>query len=295
MQEKRRASMRSEAHNTDCIEFMRSLPDKCFSLAVCDPPYGKGNDESLVGGVRFGQRFDKYFTPSRGGQKITAKPTSKRFGGWFRRYDKPLEQTQWRTQGTLLHTDSAESHGQRDTKLLGGGKSEAPKWDVAPPQEFFDELFRVSCNQIIWGGNYFSLPPTRCFLVWKKHIPETFSMAMCEYAWTSFTGNAKVFEFTSLRGAHSGKFHPTEKPQELYGWIYRNYVNEGDTVFDPMMGSQASRIVAAKMGIDYVGCEIDEYYYAKGCEFFDREVNGINPTAEGSKIIQQSLFDREQE
>ena len=98
MQEKRRASMRSEAHNTDCIEFMRSLPDKCFSLAVCDPPYGKGNDESLVGGVRFGQRFDKYFAPSRGGQKITAKPTSKRFGGWFRRYDKPLEQTAGRTE-----------------------------------------------------------------------------------------------------------------------------------------------------------------------------------------------------
>ena len=187
------------------------------------------------------------------------------------------------------------SRGTRETRYRGGGKSEAPKWDVAPPQEFFDELFRVSCNQIIWGGNYFSLPPTRCFLVWKKHIPETFSMAMCEYAWTSFTGNAKVFEFTSQRGAHSGKFHPTEKPQELYGWIYRNYVNEGDTVFDPMMGSQASRIVAAKMGIDYVGCEIDEYYYTKGCEFFDREVNGINPTAEGSKIIQQSLFDREQE
>ena len=65
--------MRSEAHNTDCIEFMRSLPDKCFSLAVCDPPYGKGNDESLVGGrVRFGQIFDKYFTPSRGG--VNPKP-----------------------------------------------------------------------------------------------------------------------------------------------------------------------------------------------------------------------------
>ena len=153
----------------------------------------------------------------------------------------------------------------------------------------------MSRNQIIWGGNYFFLPPTRCFLVWKKHIPETFSMAMCGSAWTSFTGNAKVFEFTSQRGAHSGKFHPTEKPQELYGWIYRNYVKDGDTVFDPMMGSQARRIVAAKMGIDYVGCEIDEYYYTKGCEFFDREVNGINPTAEGSKIIQQSLFDREQE
>ena len=92
MQAKRRAGMRSEAHNTDCIEFMRSLPDKCFSLAVCDPPYGKGNDESLVGGGRF--------------------------GGTCRRYDKPVEQTQWRTQGTLLHTDSAEAHGKRDT---GGG------------------------------------------------------------------------------------------------------------------------------------------------------------------------------
>ena len=120
MQEKRRASMRSEAHNTDCIEFMRSLPDKCFSLAVCDPPYGKGNDESLVGGgYDSGRDSTNISLPS--GARITAKPTSKRFGGWFRRYDKPLEQTQWRTEGTLLHTDSAESHGQRDTKLLGGG------------------------------------------------------------------------------------------------------------------------------------------------------------------------------
>ena len=131
MQKKRRESMRSEAHNTDCIEFMRSLPDKCFSLAVCDPPYGKGNDESLVGGgVRFGQRFDKYFTPS--GARITDNPTSKRFEGLFRRYDKPLEQTQWRTQGTLLHTDSAEPHGQRDTKLLGGGQIRSPEMGCRP-------------------------------------------------------------------------------------------------------------------------------------------------------------------
>lgn len=68
-------------------------------------------------------------------------------------------------------------------------------WDEAPRQEFFDELFRVSRRQIIWGGNYFSLPPTRCFLVWKKlTISESFSMAMAEYAWTSFADNAKVFE-----------------------------------------------------------------------------------------------------
>ena len=115
---------------------------------------------------------------------------------------------------------------------------------------FFDELFRVSKNQIIWGGNYFSLPPTRCFLVWKKtNIAEGFSMAMCEYAWTSFKGNAKVFDYSSLRKDNSGKFHPTEKPQELYAWTYKLFVDKNQTVFDPMMGSQASRVVAYKWGL----------------------------------------------
>ena len=116
-------------------------------------------------------------------------------------------------------------------------------------------------------------------------------MAMCEYAWTSFTGNAKVFEHTSLRNAHSGKFHPTEKPQELYGWIYRNFLEDGQTVFDPMMGSQASRAAAFKMGIDYVGCEIDKYYFDKGCEWFERECHDITKTASGKIIIEQTLFD----
>lgn len=115
-------------------------------------------------------------------------------------------------------------------------------------------------------------------------------MAQAEYAWTSFTGNAKVFEHTSLRNNHSGKFHPTEKPQELYGWIYRNFVEGGQTIFDPMMGSQASRVAAYKMGIDYVGCEIDEYYYNKGCDFFERECLGITRGDNGHKIIQQDLF-----
>ena len=115
-------------------------------------------------------------------------------------------------------------------------------------------------------------------------------MAMCEYAWTSFKGNAKVFEYPSLRNKHSGKFHPTEKPQELYGWIYRNYVKEGQTIFDPMMGSQASRIAAYKMGIDYVGCEIDKYFFDKGCEFFNRECKGEIKNKAGKTIIQTMLF-----
>lgn len=193
-------------------------------------------------------------------------------------------------ENAITHRFQGGTWATRYKVQTGGGISEAPTWDVAPPQEFFDELFRVSKNQIIWGGNYFTLPPTRCFLVWKKHIPETFSMAMCEYAWTSFTGNAKVFECPSLRGKHSGKFHPTEKPLALYGWIYRNYVKKGQTVFDPMMGSQASRIAAYMMDIDYVGCEIDKYYFKKGCEWFNRECHGVIKTQGGRKIIEQTLF-----
>lgn len=190
-------------------------------------------------------------------------------------------------------TGFKEELGRQDTvsQRGGGTKLEAPTWDVAPPQLFFDELFRVSKNQIIWGGNYFSLPPTRCFLVWKKtNIAEGFSMAMCEYAWTSFKGNAKVFDYSSLRKENSGKFHPTEKPQELYAWTYKLFVDKNQTVFDPMMGSQASRVVAYKMGIDYIGCEIDKYYFDKGCEFFNRECLGTKKTENGKSITQLNLF-----
>ena len=82
-------------------------------------------------------------------------------------------------------------------------------WDVAPTQEYFDELARVSKNQIIWGGNYYSLPPTRCFLVWRKlTISETFTMAMAEYAWTSFNDNAKVFEFAPQGKPNDPRWHP---------------------------------------------------------------------------------------
>lgn len=260
---------RNEVYNCDCLEYMRSLPDGYFDVAVCDPPFGSANDNTLQGGANASTREDA----SRG-----TTGWNRLKGGRRERYYSPMEQV----SGRLMVNEVQNQYG--------GGKMEAPTWDIAPTQEFFDELFRVSKNQIIWGGNYFSLPPTRCFLVWKKHIPEKFSMAMCEYAWTSFCGNAKVFECPSLRNEHSGKFHPTEKPQALYGWIYKNYVSEGQTVFDPMMGSQASRIAAYKMGIDYVGCEIDKYYFNKGEEFFKRECLGEIKTAQGRTIIQKSLF-----
>lgn len=211
---------------------------------------------------------------------INNKPTGihTKGGTWATKYRHPSI--------TPTEADSADIRGgQTDSKL------QRIDWDVAPPQEFFDELFRVSKNQIIWGGNYFSLPPTRCFLVWRKlSISEKFSMAMCEYAWTSFEGNAKLFEMTPQRGDNSGKFHPTEKPIALYNWVLGLFAKEGDKIFDPMMGSQSSRCAAYLSGYDFYGCEIDEYYFHKGNDFFERICHGVTSDDKGNKIIQQQLF-----
>lgn len=155
------------------------------------------------------------------------------------------------------------AHGLQSTEKIVA-------WDVAPKQEYFDELFRVSRNQIIWGGNYFRLPPTRCFLVWRKlTISEAFSMAMAEYAWTSFNENAKVFE-AAPQGQPGDRFHPTQKPIALYEWILKNYAKDGMTILDTHMGSQSSRIAAWNMNLDYTGYEIDETYFQHGCERFER-------------------------
>ena len=134
-------------------------------------------------------------------------------------------------------------------------------WDIAPPPEYFNELARVSKNQIIWGGNYFGLPPTRCFLVWRKlSISENFTMAMAEYAWTSFNDNAKVFECVP-QGNKEPRFHPTQKPIALYEWIYSRYAKPGDKILDTHLGSGSSRIAAYDAGLDFVGYEIDKVYF----------------------------------
>lgn len=140
-------------------------------------------------------------------------------------------------------------------------------WDYAPNEDYFTELFRVSKNQIIWGGNYFRLPPCRCFLIWEKvNIPENFSMAMCEYAWCSINGNAKIFKLSSSGIAN--RFHPTQKPVDLYAWIFSKYAKEGDKILDTHMGSGSSRIAAYDAGLEYVGCEIDKDYFTKQEERF---------------------------
>ena len=163
----------------------------------------------------------------------------KRFGGWFDRYKQNI---------------------QNGRDMGGKVRKKIVSWDYAPGEDYFTELFRVSKNQIIWGGNYFPLPPTRCFLIWEKlNIPENFSMAMAEYAWTSFDDNAKIIKLFS--SGIAGRFHPTQKPEDLYRWIYRKYAKSGDKILDTHLGSGSSRRAAHDFNLDFVGCEIDKCYF----------------------------------
>ncbi|MDR1902639.1 MAG: site-specific DNA-methyltransferase, partial [Treponema sp.] len=111
--------------------------------------------------------------------------------------------------GDVVHA----SKGGRFAKYGEGAR----RWDIAPGEDYFKELFRVAKYHIIWGGNYFDLPPSRNFIVWRKlSISQSFSMAMVEQAWTDINGNAKYFECIPQ---DKGRFHPTEKPVKLYAWL----------------------------------------------------------------------------
>lgn len=226
----------SIVHNCDCMTFMRTLPDKAFDLAICDPPYGIGED-----GLK---------NHSRG--------------------------------------------------CIAKSREYTPKdWDKsAPDKAVFDEIIRVSRNQIIFGANHFidRIPyPSSCWIVWDKENGAT-DFADCELAWTSFPTAVRKFAFRwqgMLQGDMKHKeerIHPTQKPITLYAWILRNYAKEGATIYDPFVGSGSSRIAAYKLGFDFTGCEIDTEYHAAQEARFRAECFGeicIN----GRIIKQTSLFD----
>ena len=181
----------TKAYNIDCMEYMATLPDKAFQLAIVDPPYGIG---------------------------ISSNPVR-------------------------------QKHNKKN-------------WDdEIPRKEYFDELFRVSSNQIVWGGNYFIsyLHNTQNFIIWDKKQPFNFSLAMCELAWCSKQMPAKIFRYSVLK--EQGKIHPTQKPVALYEWLLMNYAKEGDRILDTHLGSGSSRIAAHKLGFEFVGCELDKDYF----------------------------------
>jgi len=140
-------------------------------------------------------------------------------------------------------------------------KYEIKQWDKATPNdEYFNELKRVSKNQIIWGGNYFldRLGNCKCFIIWDKKIAEGMSFAMCEMAWTSFKNGAKIYNKTATQ---LNRIHPTQKPIGLYDWLIDRYAEKGQIILDTHLGSGSSRISANKAGLSFVGCEIDKDYF----------------------------------
>lgn len=204
----------SEVYQMDCMEYMQTLPDKFFQLALVDPNYGIGED---------------------GGDKR-------------------------RTRKKDNHKKKV-NHKKKD-------------WDSAPPKpEYFKELFRVSENQIIWGGNYFTdnLPPRMGWVFWNKLIGGDFSDG--ELAWTSFQRALRMFTYSYHGDTHGGhtRIHPTQKPIALYKWLLLNYAKPGNKILDTHMGSQSSRIAAYHMGFDFYGTELDLEYFTEGCARFERE------------------------
>ena len=140
----------------------------------------------------------------------------------------------------------------------------ATEWeDVAPKQEYFDEIVRISKNQIIFGGNYFNLPPTRGFIVWDK-IKFSDRHSQVEYIWTSFDCISRIFKYCSNGGfvikPEDRHEHPTQKPLALMKWILEKYSDEGMTVLDPFLGSGTTAVACKKLGRNYIGIEKEPAY-----------------------------------
>ena len=162
-------------------------------------------------------------------------------------------------------------YGIRATEMdMGKGKKKkykkGKKWDnQTPSQEYFNELIRVSKNQIIWGGNYFTnkLTPSRCYIFWDKGVYGDCTFADGELAWCSFD---KVLRIAKIRykgflGADKVRIHPTQKPIKLYEWLLMNYAKEGDKILDTHLGSGSIAIACHNLGYDLTACELDKEYY----------------------------------
>ncbi|NBU82296.1 MAG: site-specific DNA-methyltransferase [Flavobacteriaceae bacterium] len=157
----------------------------------------------------------------------------------------------------------------RNNMQMGNSKinKDNKQWDSnIPNEDYFNELFRVSKNQIIWGGNYFPLPNSQYFAIWDKG--ETMygrDFAECEYAWVR-NGGTRIFK---LSPNQPDRFHPTQKPIALYEWIFTNYAKEGFKILDSHLGSQSSRIAAYKAKLDFIGFELDKEYFEQGNQRFE--------------------------
>ena len=160
--------------------------------------------------------------------------------------------------------------------------------DFCATDAHIELMLGIFAEQIIWGGNYFVLPPSRGFLVWDKKQPENFSLAMCEMAWWSRDANAKVFA-TSVTSY--SKQHPTQKPVALMEWCL-GFLPDAETILDPFMGSGTTLVACAKLGRKGIGIELDPDYFEIACERVReayRQPDLFVPAP--SKPIQMDAFD----
>ena len=213
-------------YHMDCMDYMFGLPDQFFDLAIVDPPYGINAPAMSMG------------------------QNKNRSDGWSRGDSTAVKLRKGRLNS---------GGGKLKNRLLN---TSSIAWDdEPPPPEYFTELFRVSKNQIIWGGNYFNLPPTRCVIAWDKCQPwQNFSQ--WEMAWTSFDKPAALFSYSNTGGANGDKkIHPTQKPVKLYEWLLSRFAKTGEKILDTHLGSASSVVAAINMGFEISGTELDENYF----------------------------------
>jgi site-specific DNA-methyltransferase (adenine-specific) len=184
--------------------------------------------------------------------------------------------------------------GFYDGKKVKGWTAKSPfynqsivEWDVIPEKEYFNELFRVSKNQIIWGANHLceNLPISKGWIFWDKQVAEDWSFGDGELAWTSFLGSIKKFTFRysgMLKGKNGNyrepRIHPTQKPIPLYKWLLDKYAKQGDKILDTHLGSGSIAIACHDYGFDLTACELDR-------DYFDKAMERIN-----NHVAQQKLF-----
>jgi site-specific DNA-methyltransferase (adenine-specific) len=212
-----------ELLNIDCMDYMKTLDDKAFDLAIVDPPYGLGE-----AGKRSGTR--------------SSKPGPQKFWG------------------------SKNTRGTEIKSTVFADKD----WDSEPPSvEYFNELRRVSKNQIIWGANHFADRiniTSPAWVVWDKDNGKS-NFADCELAYTSFPTAVRIFRYRwagMLQGDMRNKesrIHPTQKPVKLYSWLLSRYAQNGWRVLDTHLGSGSSAIASFYFGVDFVGTELDSDYF----------------------------------
>ena len=210
--------------NCDCMDYMATIPDKYFELAIVDPPYGLkiAKTMSSVCWVNVKKGFTK-----------------------------------------------KELHKKKE-------------WDSAiPEKDYFDELKRVSKNQIIWGGNYFTefLPPTKAWIFWDKKENKTQGLNFSdgELAWTSLNKVTKYFKYGWIGldycNQSEKKQHPTQKPIALYEWLLTNYAKTGDKILDTHGGSFSSAIACNNLGFEFVGMELDKDYFDASVKRFEKHIS----------------------